>query len=313
MSNKVTILMATYNGEKYIRDQIESIINQTYSNWELIIRDDKSSDKTLAIINEYKEKDHRIFILNSMNRLGAVLNFNELIKNNLEKEYIMFSDQDDIWKENKVEISLNSMTSNEKELGSDTPLLVYTDFNYVDENLIEKSMDISFDYNNEERLKRLLAFNYIWGCSIIVNKALIKKSYPLNEFVENHDYWLALNAALYGEIIHLKEKTFFYRQHSSNVTGGDKVNSLKKRLNRLNKVKIIFDKQIQQNLYFCKINSQSNNITLSQYSEIFKENRLKALIKANKLGLVKDTKLGTLLLWLYILTRSNKEGYNGFK
>ena len=105
-NKKIDILMATYNGEKYLVEQLDSIINQTYRNWNLLIRDDNSTDKTLEIIQNYHKKDKRIKILkDNKGNLGIVRNFEELLKSS-ESEFIMFSDQDDIWVENKLDMYL---------------------------------------------------------------------------------------------------------------------------------------------------------------------------------------------------------------
>ena len=94
--------MATYNGEKYLYEQIESILNQSYKNWILLIRDDKSEDSTVSIIEEYEKKDSRIRLLRDRKgNLGFVKNFEELLKNSQE-EFIMFSDQDDYWEKDKI-------------------------------------------------------------------------------------------------------------------------------------------------------------------------------------------------------------------
>ena len=103
MTPKIEILMATYNGETYIREQIDSIINQTYKNWILLVRDDNSKDNTVSIIEEYEKKDSRIRLLrDKKGNLGFVRNFEELMANSLE-DFIMFSDQDDYWIENRIE------------------------------------------------------------------------------------------------------------------------------------------------------------------------------------------------------------------
>ena len=123
---KVDILLATYNGEKYIREQIDSILNQTYKEFRLLISDDGSTDGTRDILNEYKAKDDRIEIFMQEENLGVVKNFEFLLKK-VEAKYYMFSDQDDIWKDEKIEKSLKKI-----EEGFD---LVYSDLEVVDENL----------------------------------------------------------------------------------------------------------------------------------------------------------------------------------
>ena len=136
----IEILMATYNGEKYISEQIDSIINQTCKNWKLLIRDDGSQDKTLEILEEYEKRDERINILRDIKgNLGFVKNFEELLKNSSE-EFIMFSDQDDYWIENKLENYINELgTLSEKE--QKMPLLIHSNSFVCDENLNVKKKE----------------------------------------------------------------------------------------------------------------------------------------------------------------------------
>jgi glycosyltransferase involved in cell wall biosynthesis len=131
----VTILMAAYNGENYIDSQLKSIIAQEYENWELVVRDDNSTDSTVKIIKEYCNADARIKLLDYGNEHGsAVKNFTQLIYWAVEndKQYLMFSDQDDIWLPNKITDTLNSMLAAEKEPGAAIPILVYGRFSYID-------------------------------------------------------------------------------------------------------------------------------------------------------------------------------------
>ena len=105
---KVDILLATYNGAKYLEDQLNSILSQTYSDFRLLISDDSSTDNTKEILEKYKEKDERITVFYQENNLGVIKNFEFLLKK-VENEYYMFSDQDDIWKENKIEKSIQKI------------------------------------------------------------------------------------------------------------------------------------------------------------------------------------------------------------
>ena len=105
-NKKIDILMATYNGEKYLSEQIESIISQTYTEWNLLVRDDGSSDNTCVILTEYEKKDSRIKVIkDNKGNLGIVKNFEELLYNS-NSEFIMFTDQDDVWKKDKIEIMM---------------------------------------------------------------------------------------------------------------------------------------------------------------------------------------------------------------
>ena len=124
---KINILMATYNGRKYLKKQIDSILNQTYSDFRLLISDDASTDSTLKILEEYEKKDSRVEIYSHEKNLGFVANFEFLI-NQVRSEYFMLADQDDVWEADKIECSLRKL----EETDSD---LVYTDLEMVDAKL----------------------------------------------------------------------------------------------------------------------------------------------------------------------------------
>ena len=218
---KVDILLATYNGEKYIREQIDSILNQTYKEFRLLISDDGSTDGTRDILNEYKAKDDRIEIFMQEENLGVVKNFEFLLKK-VEAKYYMFSDQDDIWKDEKIEKSLKKI-----EEGFD---LVYSDLEVVDENL-----NVTYEsywklkgiykkikkYNNFESL---YLNNFITGCTVISKKELIDSFMPLpniSKFVL-HDYWISLIISQNGKIAYIEEPLIKYRQHKNNKVGSKK-------------------------------------------------------------------------------------------
>ena len=126
--------MATYNGEKYLREQIDSILKQTFKDWKLIIRDDGSKDKTIEILNEYEKKDKRIKVLqDNKGNLGVAKNFEELLKNS-SGEYVMFSDQDDYWMKNKIEKYIKVLEKLDKE-NLKNPLLIHSNSYVCDKNL----------------------------------------------------------------------------------------------------------------------------------------------------------------------------------
>jgi rhamnosyltransferase len=247
-NERIAILMAVYNGEKYISQQIESIINQSCTNWQLLIRDDRSSDKTMDIINKFAVYDKRIKIIdNQGKRLGACLNFGELIKTTIKLgyEYIMFSDQDDVWKNDKIEKSLKIYKAEEAKKGKHTPILVHTDFQYVDEKLNPLKFNNARVFRrlsaHKNKIKIIVNYNYIFGCTMFLNRALLSICSPIPPEAENHDYWIALHAAVFGEILYIDEKTMFYRQHNNNVSGGVKYSSWKNRLSRI----LTFQKHIE--------------------------------------------------------------------
>lgn len=130
----IAILMATYNGEKYLQEQIDSILSQTYTDWTLYIQDDGSSDNTIGIINSYIQKEKKCVLIDrGLTRQGAGMNFMSLL-NIVESQYYMFCDQDDIWLPNKIVISLNKIKEEENK-HKDTPIIVHTDRTHVDSQL----------------------------------------------------------------------------------------------------------------------------------------------------------------------------------
>lgn len=236
----VAILLAAYNGEKYIAQQLESILGQTYLDWTLFVRIDVSTDETLRIVTQYAQNDQRIKIVyNDGQGSGASYNFGALmafVAKNSNYSYIMFSDQDDKWLENKVELSVSSMKDMITDLGTDVPILIHTDFHYADsalnilpvkENIATKMVCVV------DKLRVIVNDNYIFGCTMIINRALLNLSVPVAESAENHDFWIALHASAFGQIKFVNEKTMMYRQHSSNVSGGVQYSSIRNRILRI--------------------------------------------------------------------------------
>ncbi|SDS94895.1 Glycosyl transferase family 2 [Paenibacillaceae bacterium GAS479] len=212
----VDILMATFNGERFLREQLDSILIQTYENFRLLIHDDASIDETVSILMEYKQKDSRIEIyLNDSNR-GAVRTFEMLLAQS-SAPLFMFSDQDDKWHRNKVE---KSVTKFQMKSGT---WMVYSDLRIVDKNL--KVLDESFMKSNGYRpisssyLNTLLIQQMIPGCSILGSEELRKRSLPFPKEVSMHDAWLCIVAGIYGEIQFLDLPLIDYRQHASNTIG----------------------------------------------------------------------------------------------
>lgn len=226
---RVDILLATYNGEKFLREQLDSIMQQTYQHFRLIIRDDCSSDKTVAIIKEYADRyPGKIVCLSSEERLGVKSNFSRLLKES-EADYVCFADQDDVWMPNKVELTLNKLLELEIENTKHCPLLVHTDLQVVDENLqlVHPSFwEYSKLFPEKSRtLNRLLVQNVITGCTVMMNRSLVKlvKNVPPETIM--HDWWIALVAASFGLIREIPQATLYYRQHGNNTLGAKQFGS----------------------------------------------------------------------------------------
>lgn len=239
----VDIVLATYNGEKYLAQQLDSIIAQSYTNWQLLISDDGSSDKTLSIIEKYTKADERILLVNKSRQGGVVQNFSKALEF-VTSDYIMFSDQDDYWLPEKI-AHLKGMLDEKEKLTGNVPLLVFSDLIVVDESL--KILMPSFfigtglnpAYNFDTRF--LLWRSSVYGCTVMFNKALYDVATPfVHEAVVMHDQWFALKANLTGHVLYSKESHVYYRQHDNNVVGAKKrtfIERLKGALTSVRKIK----------------------------------------------------------------------------
>lgn len=217
--NVVVILMATYNGAAFLEKQLKSIMSQSYSDWVLYVRDDLSTDETLNILKSFASDDQRINVVDLPGSHGSpALNFGALFNHiaPTRPHYLMFADQDDVWYPHKIERSLNFMQTLELGTGLQTPLSVYSSFDYIDEqdSIIKQELKMPESQN----LPMLLVANYAYGCTMLINGALIQKINSLSDEIEYHDYWISLTAVTFGKSVHFNEKTLKYRQHRQNAS-----------------------------------------------------------------------------------------------
>ena len=215
---QIDILLATYNGEKYLKCQLDSILNQTHKNIRLLINDDCSTDNTRAILKEYEEKDNRIKVKYNEKNLGYVKNFEDLLKR-VENKYFALSDQDDFWKEEKIEKSLNKLLEEDADL-------VFTDLEPVDEKLntitpsMVRFMQMDKNIKKHQDYKSVFLRNCVTGCTILSKKELINEYIPIpTKEPMVHDWWMALIISQIGKITFLDEPTIKYRQHGNNQLG----------------------------------------------------------------------------------------------
>ena len=221
---KVLILMATYNGERFIGEQLESIAAQTHREWELWVRDDGSSDATLSVVRDFAGRHPgRVRVIEDDEKhLGPCRNFARLMELALREsdaEYFALSDQDDVWREDKLEVQLDAI----RGLLEDRPALVFSDLEVVDEAL--RVLHASFwkmaryDPVRGVRIPALLSRNVVTGCTILMNRLLLKQALPVPQEAPIHDWWLALVASVFGSIVHVPRALVQYRQHGSNAIG----------------------------------------------------------------------------------------------
>lgn len=209
----VSIAMTTYNGEKFIKEQLDSLLNQTYKNLEIIICDDGSSDKTIEIIKEYEQKNRRIKLFQNKKNLGVLKNFEKAISLCCG-EYIALCDQDDIWLENKIEILLQEIDNN---------ILVFHDDKLIDDDgVIESESFFKRENINPNRLnsvKNILCDNWISGHALMFHNTLKNEIFPMPKEVEHFDWWIALMAIVHGDVKYIDLSLVLWRQHKSNTSG----------------------------------------------------------------------------------------------
>ena len=235
--SSVEILLATFNSETFIEEQVDSIFSQTDQDWHLTIQDGGSRDRTVSIVKKIASKYEKkiTFIQHDNGHLSAKKNFGSLLSKAHSPLY-MFCDQDDVWFKNKVELTKDFYYSlhskNEKQ-----PVLIFTDSVVTDNKLIPLSNSfLTFQNLNPRKLalNNLLLQNVAPGNTMLFNNSLKELALPIPSQAIMHDHWLILICSIFGRIRFLDSPTLFYRQHGNNVVGATKfsfLSILKKTLN----------------------------------------------------------------------------------
>ncbi len=233
----VAVLMTTYNGEKFLKQQLDSILSQTYQNFKLYISDDNSSDSTVQIISKYQNNHpDKIFYKVNQNNIGFVENFENLIDQS-DENYMALSDQDDIWRSDKLELEMQEMLAFEK-VDKNRAYLVHSDLSMIDEKgkLLNSSYFKYRNYSlkNTKDLGHILGPCGVMGNTLLLNKKLKNLILPFPDNLDVHDYWIALNCELFGTRKTLNTPLVQYRIHQNNSSNSTNIltkNSLLK-LNR---------------------------------------------------------------------------------
>lgn len=247
----IDILLSTYNSEKYLIQQIQSFLNQTYTNWRLVVRDDGSTDQTIGILAKLAETYKNKIIFHRGKNIGTIKSFEWLLTQS-DAEYTMFSDHDDVWLDTKIEDTLLKMKELEAGHG-EMPLLVFSDLKVVNEDL--ELVSESFWKYARLDVKLLSDFNYLGvcncvnACTIMINKNAREICLPFSDNAKMHDAWIALKVCKTGVIAYVDKPTILYRQHSNNVFGAGKeeiVTTSNYLITRLKSLPIVIDGNIKQ-------------------------------------------------------------------
>ncbi len=310
MPHLVDILLTTFNGDKYLHAQIQSLLAQQFTDWHLIVRDDGSKDNTLLVLKDYQSAHPlKISILkDSLGRLGPAQSFAYLAQHS-SASYVAFCDQDDIWLQDKLFLQVDAMQNAEKEYGKFLPILVHSDLLVVDKdlNLVGTSF---WDYQNlkpriMKKLNRLLVQNYVTGCTILINKPLVDLALPIPAGARMHDWWLALMAISEGKVISLSDKTVKYRGHDSNNIGAKKWNFLYiigLALHGQKSIKLSIIKTRDQAVALLesgKLNDTSKKV-VTRYIEMFELNWFSRRILMVRMGFFKFGVVRNLAIFVFI-------------
>ena len=246
----VAILMSTYNGQKYLREQMESLLQQEGVALKIVVRDDGSKDNTIQILEEYSHKYDFITVLKE-NNVGVSKSFNCLCKyacDNVEADYYAFCDQDDVWDKDKLLIAVNKL----ENLPNDKPNLYFSNLKMVDENLnYIRDLFTPGEVRIGSPMALIQVFTY--GCTCVFNRKGLDDycAIPVNEMF--HDHWIFELCTYLGSVYYDEAAHINYRQHSSNVSGAKSkgLKLLKVRLNTFFKrgLEHNFDLSAKQILY----------------------------------------------------------------
>ncbi len=260
----IHILVSTYNGEKYLEEQLDSLLKQEGVEYEIIVRDDGSTDTTCNILSKWGEsKKLRWF---SGKNIGVKDSFLDLLSKAPDNGYYAFCDQDDYWFKNKMFLSLEKMKECECSY-PDKPIIVHTDMNVVDQNL--KILHPSFWKISKFRpeilntFNNLAACNGLNGCTMMLNnqarKLILEKKISQNVVI--HDVLCSLIVSANGGIIdYVNKPTMYYRQHSLNVVGV-KPYSFFDKFKKIKNIKRV----VEDNLAFWRVLNQVGRISIWQY------------------------------------------------
>lgn len=235
----VEVLLATYNGERFIRQQLDSILRQSDSRWHLTVSDDGSVDQTPQILDEYvAEYPQKITRYRAPRRFGGARDHFFHLMDICDAQFMLFCDQDDVWYADKIQKMMNALGAASREYGEEMPLLVFSDQTVTDaalRPLAPSLMRYQKQYFKKFDWRSILMQNVVTGGAMGINRALARLAGQCTrpQDVIMHDWWLAAVAARFGHIVYIDEPLGDYRQHEDNNVGAKDVESVSHTVNRL--------------------------------------------------------------------------------
>jgi glycosyltransferase involved in cell wall biosynthesis len=268
-----SVVICTYNGEKFLREQLDSVLNQSVQANEILVVDDNSTDATFDILKTYVERFPQLKIHRNEKNLGVIKNF-ELALQLSTGDYIFIADQDDLWHPDKIESFERLIRKN--RITPEDVCLVFSDLEVInsDRNQISDSFwklnDFRFSEDPSELFANILFRNFVPGCSSMITKGLRNIARPFPRRISMHDHWLCLVAVAFGRVYRMPESLMKYRQHDQNVVGArnyqwyDKLKELVCSRNKfLERQKIKFEQYFE----LLKISSSRPVLNLKAFEE----------------------------------------------
>lgn len=278
----VDILLATYNGERFLAQQLDSILLQSHRQWRVLISDDGSADASVAIAATYAARDSRFVLVNTARQGGVVANFGKALQY-ANADYLMFCDQDDVWAPDKVALMLGHILAREATCGKDAALLGFSDLAVVDSALVSISPTFyaakGYQPSNNRDRRYLAWSSTVYGCTVILNGALRRLADPMPLRLPMHDQWCALLAALAGDVFYVDHPTVLYRQHGANVVGA-RTRSLWQRLGAFRKNVAV----IACDVDLCRVQLAAATDVLARHPGLISPEKLQNLAKIGKMS-----------------------------
>jgi glycosyltransferase involved in cell wall biosynthesis len=264
---ETTVVLATYNGEKFIAEFLRSLIAQSYRDFDVVVSDDCSTDKTISIIESFQSKLGISFSKNSTN-VGPSQNFSRAT-NMATGEFIAFADQDDIWQPDKLLLMVNLM----KTRCNVQPSLVFCDLEIADENLnpISASFFSSQKSSACGRIEDFIISSHIPGCAMLINRPLLKLGMPIPPLFRMHDWWFAIIAAAFGTITFLDRPLVSYRQHANNAIGAGAKVEKKHSISRMRRLLVAPRTILTGRIRPLRKQAEMINNNIAAFSERFSE------------------------------------------
>lgn len=305
-TDKIAILLATYNGGEYVSEQIESILEQTCEDWVLYIHDDGSKDNTVEIVKAYEQKyPEKIVVLDGPSTGGAKTNFLYLFRE-VEAPFYMCCDQDDVWLSDKIALTKKEM-DNLVRGDENKPCLVFTELCVVDGNLqviAEKMSEYQGLDCKKVNFNRALIQNVVTGCTMMVNRVLRDELSKIEDFdgVLMHDWWATLVATRFGKVAYLETATILYRQHGNNGVGATNAASFAYKLKRMlqgEDIKKSLENTRIQAGAFADLYQEAESSLVSEYAKLAEKSKLKRLAFYKKHDVKKSTRAKNmgLMVW----------------